>query len=309
MGLNDFHKSIGLASIVESKRKMNRLLRLASFSPDFLFEAEKDKKGRIYFDRYKLLGSGFGICVHGYRKMRINKEGKPVEKHMVTDWGVFAQGHEDNQVSYVFVDNDADQVAYCFAEDKTSGNAFEFRIANSLEVLNTYKKLDNSDHVTLFEGNISKVNVAMLMIFGTVLLPVAKNEEAKKFRDKEEAIQKELMARARLGDAEAEQSLHNMAKEQEIDLRERLAHEDLLSVFEGYFLNLVEQSGIFSILADIVNVEQLTNEASGEKLYRLTVMITGTKITLYINEDDLIGMPSSGMRIMGLGLLQGSVLF
>ena len=308
MRLSDFYKSIGLGSVVANKRKMNKVLRLASFSPDFCFERRKDKKGRIFFDRYKLLGAGFGVSVHGFRRMRVNKEGKKVEKHVVTDWGVFAQGHNDTPIANAFVDVDSDQLTYCFAEDMISGNNFEFRVNNALELLDRYHGLANYDAVVNFEESISKVNMAMLMIFGTVLLPVMKNEEHQHFRAQEEAMQKELIARARMGDSEAEQTLHKMASEQETDLRERLAHEDLLSVFEGYFLNLVEQSGIFSILADIIAVEELTNEASLERIYRLTVSITGTKITMYISDNDLTGSPMAGMRIMGIGLLQGAVL-
>jgi hypothetical protein len=112
-----------------------------------------------------------------------------------------------------------------------------------------------------------------------------------------------------MGDIEAEYSLDLMAKEQEIELAERLTREDLLSVFEGYFLNMMEKSGIFSILADILTVEALTNDASGQRLYRLTISITDTQTTVYINQEDLTGLPTPGMRLMGIGLLQGSVNF
>ncbi|MCL2376634.1 MAG: DUF3881 family protein [Defluviitaleaceae bacterium] len=306
---NDFYKSLGLSSLIGSKRKMNKVLRLASFEPDFKYERKQDKKGRIYFDRYKYLGSGFGVSVQGYRHMRINKEGKKVEKHVVLGWGMFAEGHEDSAIANAFIDTDSEQLSYCFAEDAASCNAFEFRANNALEIVDRYKALADYDEVQDFEAGISKANVAMLMTFGTILLPVAKNESAINFRAQEEATMRELVSRARSGDIEAEEDLHQMAKKQEIDLRERLAHEDLLSVFEGYFLNLIEQSGIFSILADIHRVDEITNEASREKLYRLSVSVTGIKMTLYVNQEDIVGMPLEGMRIMGMGLLQGNVMF
>lgn len=308
MRLNDFHKSIGLGSIVSNTRKLNKILRLASFSPDFCFEKAADKKGRIYFDRYKYLGAGFGVSVHGFRRWRVNKEGKNVEKHVVMDWGIFANGHEDTNVSHAFVDTDASRLAYCFAEEVPTGNNFEFKISNSLEILEKYRSLKNHDAVVDFEASINKVNMAMLMIYGTILLPVVKNEEYQDFRMEEEALQKELMARARQGDSEAQQSLHKMAAEQETDLRERLSNEDLLSVFEGYFLNLAEKSGIFSVLADILTVEELTNEASLERVFRLGVSVTDTKVTMYVSDKDLTGMPMVGMRIMGIGMLQGKIL-
>ncbi|MCL2574547.1 MAG: DUF3881 family protein [Defluviitaleaceae bacterium] len=308
MQQNDFIKALGFESIIKDKRKMDKVLRLASFEPDFLYERKIDKKGRTYFDRYKYLGSGFGVSVQGYRHIKLNKEGQKIEKHVVMGWDVFAQGHRDNDVSHAFIDTDNEQAAFCFVEDDGSGNAFEFRVNNSLEMIDRYQAMPNYNAVEAFEANIPKVNAAMLLVFATILLPVVKNETAASFRAQQDAMQRELMDRARKGDIEAEENLYEIAKKREIDLRERLAHEDLLSVFEGYFLNLIEQSGIFSVLADILEVDQLTNEASDEKLYRLSVSVTGIKMTMYVNAEDVVGMPMEGMRIMGMGMLQGTVL-
>jgi len=241
--------------------------------------------------------------------MRVNKEGNKVEKHVVLGWGMFAEGHEDSVIANVFIDMDSEQLPYCFAEDIASCNAFEFRTNNILEIVDRYRNLEDYDDVQDFEADITKANVAMLMTFGTILLPVQKNDTTTNFRAQEEAIMRDLVSRARSGDIEAEEDLHKMAKKQETDLRERLTQEDLLSVFEGYFLNLIEQSGLFSILADIHDVDEITNEASREKLYRLSVSVTGIKMTLYVNQEDIVGMPMQGMRIMGMGLLQGNVMF
>jgi hypothetical protein len=255
------------------------------------------------------LGSGFGVSVQGFRSTRLDKEGKRVEKHVVMDWGIFALAAEDIPITNAFLDTDENCLFYCFAEDSTSGNSFEFRLNNTLEFLNNYKKQKNYNDVMSLESRITKANVAMLMSYGTVLLPVDKDAEGCRRQRMEEQMQRELLARARMGDLEAEYNLDLMAKEQEIELAERLSREDLLSVFEGYFLNMIEKSGIFSILADILKVEELTNEASGQKLYRLTISITDTKTTVYISQSDLIGLPTVGMRLMGIGLLQGAVNF
>jgi len=305
---NDFCRAIGLGGVIADKRKMSKVLRLASFEPDFKYERAIDKQGRIYFDRYKYLGSGFGISVQGYRHTRKNKEGQKVEKHVVLDWGMFAEGHNDTSVTQAFLDTDGDQTAYCFAEDIASGNAFEFRVNNALEIIDMYKAMPAYSHVQDFEENIHKINTSMLMVFGTIILPVVKHEEGMVFRAQQEAINRELTNRARAGDIEAEENLYEIAKKRENDLRERLANEDLLSVFEGYFLNLIEQSGIFSILADIEEIETITNEASKEKIHRMTVSVTGIRMTLYVNADDVVGMPLAGMRIMGMGQMQGTVL-
>ena len=306
-----FYKAVGIASIIDSKRKINKVLREASFAPDFSYERKQDKKGRIYFDRYKYLGSGFGVSVQGFRRMTKNKEGQPVEKHMVTDWGIFAQGHQDNYIKNAYIDTDENQHGFCLAEDANSANLFEFRINNMMELEDNYRKLRNHGEVVTFEEGVNRVNMAMLMLYGTVLMPVDKSGEDADIHQQqaEERMQKDLAARARMGDIEAVADFYRIAHEQEKELSERLEEEDLLSVFEGYFLNMVEQSGIFTILADILNVEEVANEATGEKLYRLTISITDTHTTAYISQDDLLGFPMIGMRLMGIGLLQGKVIF
>ena len=304
-----FYSSIGIGSIVENKRKINKVLREVSFAPDFVYEREKDKKGRIFYDRYKYLGSGFGVSVKGYRCTKPNKEGKMVEKHTVTDWAIFAKGSKENIVKNAYVDMDEDEYGFCLAEDKVSANLFEFRINNMMEILDHYKKLSNQEEVNVFEVNINQVNVALLMLYGTVLLPVDKSCECcQGQRDEEEREQKELASKARMGDFEAEAAFYQLAYEQEMELGERLAEEDFLSVFEGYYFNMVEQSGIFTILGDILDVEELTNHATNEQIYRLTLSITDTYTTAYINKKDLLGFPTAGMRLMGVGMLQGDVL-
>ena len=302
----NFYKSLGLAEIVGSTRKINKILRAASFSPDFSYEAPQDRKGRTFYDRYKYLGNGFGVNVIGYRKLRRNKEGQMIDKHVVMDWGIFALGHNDIRVANSFIDMDEHQLGYCFTEDTKSGNAFEFRINNMLELHEKYKKLGNLDEVAQFEKDIPRINMAMLMLYGTVLLPVDKSDP-EAWHNPDEEVQRELLTRARAGDARAEINLAAMAAQQEQELRHRLQTEDLLSVFEGYFLNMTEQSGIFSILAEITAVEDIVNTESKEYLYRLILDITDTSCTVYINKKDLIGYPTAGMRLMGIGLLQGVI--
>jgi len=305
----NFYRPLGLAEIVADKRKINKILRLASFSPDFSYEKKMDKKGRIYFDRYKYLGSGFGVNVHGYRRLRTNKDGQQVEKHVVMDWGIFALGKEDNCVQNSFIDTDDAQLMYCFTEDSMSSNSFEFRINNLLELTDKYKDLDSQSDVEGFEQAIRSINMAMLMVSGTVLLPVEKSDDDDFLNMIDEQLRRELANLTKQGDQQAELALRQMSIERELELAGRLATEDVFSIFEGYFLNLAERSGIFSILADILDVDLLTNEATSEEIFRLSVMVADTKTTVYINKKDLVGEPSIGMRLTGTGLLQGVINF
>lgn len=314
---NDFLNALGLGNIVTNKRKLNHALRLASFEPDFKYEMPKDRKGRVFFTRYKLLGRGFGCWVAGYRRnKRPRKDAPPAEKYVVIDWGVFANGAADSAIGDVYIDMDDDNAAYCFASDEASGNFLEFRLNNEMEIISMFRRAKSDPEAEQMEENITGANFAMLMIFATIILPVDSEMRRASEIDPTQISddfapdydERELRKRARAGDIEAETELAAKMVHYQSELRERLLNEDMLTVLDNYFLNLAEQSGVFSILADIEHLEEITNELTDEKLYRLDCRISGTKMSTYVNQKDIVGEPSPGMRLMGIGLAQGFIL-
>jgi len=305
----NFYRPLGLQDIVTKKCEIDKILRLASFEPDFKYEKKADKKGRVYFDRYKFLGKGFGVNVHGFRMMDTNEQGEEIERFEISDWGIFAKGHADTVASHALVDCDDSGMFYLFAEDLASKNTFELRVNNALELLDRYSDLRSLDHVLDYEQTLSEVDMALLMTEGTVLLPVEKSPQQQFLQSVEDQIRKELIEKSRAGDAAAELVLAQMAQHSGAILGERLGNEDLLTVLDGYFLNMEEQTGVFYVLGDIKTVDEITNAATDEKLYCMNISATETMVTVYINQKDLMGLPTAGMRLMGVGLLQGFVTF
>ncbi|MCL2415475.1 MAG: DUF3881 family protein [Defluviitaleaceae bacterium] len=306
MKANDFFNALGMKDIINNKSKLNKMLRLSTFAPDFVFEDKRNSQGQIFFTRYKFIGKGFGVWVGGRRHTQTDEEGKETEKYVVMDWGLFANGAKDVDISGLYVDTSDSGNFFCFACNVDSGNYFEFFINNPLELISNYRKMDNYDKVLDFENNISKANFAMLMAFATILLPIKKELRAsRETGDKQRET--DLRLRAISGDLEAELELCSIYDEQQADLRERLLKEDMFSVLESFFLNLDEQTGIFSVLAEILDFKEIINEVSKEKIIRLDTNITGINISMYVNEKEINGIPSVGMRIMGIGILQGFI--
>ena len=305
----NFFAPIGLASVAENKHELDKILRMCSFAPDFLYEKEQDKRGRTYFDRYKYLGDGFGVNVHGYRYTRTNNEGKKIEKHIVLDWGIFAFGESDTPINGCFIDCCADQRMYCVAKELIDDRNIEFRANNSLELLDKYKALENLATVEHFEDDVKSVNIALLMSYGTVLLPVEKTIGDDMENEIEEIMRRQLRNEALAGDLEAELVLEHLELEKEIELSERLKEEDMFSVFESYLVNTQEHTGVFAVLLDILSVQEITNKTTKEKILRINAATGNAKVTTYINKSSLIGLPTPGMRIAGMGILQGRVNF
>lgn len=291
--------AIGLSSIIDRKIKFNRMLRDAFISPDYNSKLRNAQAGRTQVESYKSLGDGFGVIVYGERYIKVNRQGEKNQQSDIKGWGLFALSDDPIEIADFYVDCEDEGREYAFCEDKITGNLFEFKINNLLE----YKKRSKKGEA------VSSVNIAMLALFGTIILPVYKDEYTNEYRNEENRMHRELLEKARSGDNTAEEALNRKASKIAETVWERMKNEDILSIFEGYFLLIGNHSPSFSVLADIEKVEHLTNDLTNENVVKLLLDISGTKLNLFVNEKDLVGMPIAGMRFMGVGMLQGSAIF
>lgn len=294
-----FLSAIGLSGIIDKKIKFNRILKDASLAPDYNFKIRSGKSGRTKSESYKSLGDGFGVVVYAESYNKTNRKGETVSRMDINGWSLFARSDSSIEVEDFDVDADGDGWQYAFCQDKATGNLFEFKMNNMLEY---EKRIKKGEHVT-------GANIAMLALFGTIILPVYKDDDTKNHRSEENRMQKELLEKARLGDNMAEEELNKKASEISQIVRERMKNEDILSIFEGYFMLTGNHSGSFSVLADIERVELLENSITNEKVVKLLLNIAGTGMNLFVNQKELVGMPMVGMRFMGMGRLQGSAVF
>ena len=63
----------------------------------------------------------------------------------------------------------------------------------------------------------------------------------------------------------------------------------------------------YSILGEIKETEILTNQLTGEKIYRLQLECNDILLDVCINKKDLYGEPAVGRRFKGLIWLQGYI--
>lgn len=295
----EFLSAIGLSSLIDKKIKFNRMLKDASAFSDLRFQSKGGKAGHTLAESYKSLGDGFGVVVYSDNYNKLNRKGEKQRRMDINGWSLFARSDKPIKVTDFDIDTEEDGWQYAFCEDEETGNLFEFKMNNMLEYHKRSKKGES----------VTSVNVAMLALLGTVILPVYKDEYTQGYRDEENKMQRELLERARSGDNQAEETLSKNASKMAQTVWERMQNEDILSIFEGYFLLIGNHSGNFSVLADIEQVEHLKNNMTNEKVVKLLLNITGTRLNLFINAKDLVGMPMVGMRFMGIGTLQGSAIF
>lgn len=151
----------------------------------------------------------------------------------------------------------------------------------------------------------ASVMLSALSISGTVILPVAGADSQRLKRMKENDTRNGMIAAARQGDQEA---LENLTIE-DIDLytsiSKRIKTEDVLTIVESYFMPYGIACDQYSIMGEILDVKEVYNQLTGEKLYQMLVECNEILIDLCINAEDLLGEPAEGRRFRGNIWLQG----
>ena len=144
---------------------------------------------------------------------------------------------------------------------------------------------------------------------GKILLPINKTEKKPDSTKKESKDRNCLIAAARDGDEDA---IENLTLE-DIDtyslLSRRIAHEDVLSIVDSYFMPYGIESDQYSILGEIMDVALLQNKLTQENIYSMEILCNDIVFDVCINQKDLLGEPEVGRRFKGNVWMQGSIRY
>jgi len=291
--MDNFVRAAGFKELVMKKRKFSGMLRAADENTGAkrkMFTTEDYSRTECY--RY--CGRNFGFAAYYSRNNH--------DEMQMKRWVAFAESEHNILINDINVEKSLDGNLYAFCEEEHTGSEFEFRINNVLEYRKKWARYKRN-------GAPYSVNVAGLASYGTILLPVMRDEHKQKERECENEEYKSLLERARGGDIYADDMLCQRAKETATDIRERLKKDDLFTVFEGFLLPVSDEDGVFAVLGDITRVDSDYNEVTGERVLKFSLDVSGAIFTVFVNESDLFGMPMVDMRFMGICKLQGSINF
>jgi hypothetical protein len=203
-----------------------------------------------------------------------------------------------NEVDVINTDDKDDY--YVYFEDEKTGNPITFYLQNVVDYL------DIKDDEKVYIENIKLV---ALSIEGTVILPVEKEDVDVILEKEEEKWRASLLELAREGDEEAIGLLESDAKQAAELFKQRCQQEDLLTILEGYFIPYGLNDAEYSILGTIDDFCIKVNSFTKEEVYILDVTCLNFKMQVCINKEDLIGIPSKGMRFKGICHIQGHIEF
>jgi|GEM_PF-896032 len=293
-----FLRAIGFTQEAD-EASLRRLLRSVINDPDWLYESESDAQGFCQFEWYKLCGEGCGLVVYGAARRKDAKQ-----QVFVEDWTIFAAGGTDMAAADFFVEVDEDGKLYGFCEEMETGNELEFRLVNQYAYDMHY--VDTAPGEPLC---VTGIRLAALASEGTVLLPVEKTEDLAAEREEEEAVRREMLKRVRGGDEQAVHEMNEMMMRMNAAIDERLTEEDYLTVFESYLMPMEGYPCVYGLLGEITDICPNRNTVTGASVLQITVDVTGVPIPVLVNEADLVGQASVGMRLLAKVYMLGTACF
>ena len=142
---------------------------------------------------------------------------------------------------------------------------------------------------------------------GMILMPIQKNESQKERVRKESADRNNLLAAARKGDEDAIETLTLEDMDLYTSISRRIQKEDVYSMVDTYFMPYGMECDQYSILGEILQVDLVTNQITGEEIYLLKICSNELTFDVSINIIDLFGEPQVGRRFKGSLWLQGRI--
>ncbi len=144
---------------------------------------------------------------------------------------------------------------------------------------------------------------------GMILMPIQKNEFQKERVRKETDNRNNLLAAARKGDEDAIETLTLEDMDLYTTISRRIQKEDVFSMVDTYFMPYGMECDQYSVLGEILQVDLVTNQITGEEIYLLKICSNELTFDVSINIIDLLGEPQVGRRFKGSIWLQGKINF
>lgn len=289
--MHKYLKAIGFGDI-QSKRKLNEILRQVEdmYTCHELVTLEEDFDFCEYQREY---GAGIGISVCG--SMDIYEQ---FEKEYYYPYFI---GTGITSYADVTVERRIDREAYVgICEDAKIGISLMFYLQNASQYVKE-KQLSG--------GNItySSVTLAGLCNEGTILLPV-KKDKIQEEKQKEAVYNRmQLLSAAKSGDPAAIETLTLEDMDTYSKVSRRLITEDVFSIVDTYIMPAGVECERYSILGEILELEEVFNEYTSEKIYIMRLDVNGLVFDICVPVENVMGEPAVGRRFKACMWLQGRI--
>lgn len=201
----------------------------------------------------------------------------------------------------ITIERHADKESYAgVCDDINMGITLIFYLQNIIP----YIRAKNTDSLPV-KG--TTLTLSALSICGNIMMPIKKDKRVMERADRKKNSRYQLMQAARNGDEDAIESLTLDDMDMYSTLTKRIQKEDVYTIVDTYFMPYGVECDQYSILAEILECERISNTITNEELYRMKLLCNELTFDLCINEKDLYGEPAIGRRFKGIIWLQGYI--
>lgn len=203
----------------------------------------------------------------------------------------------------ISVERHAEKESYAgVCNDMRVGVSLIFYLQNMMD----YAKIKYGNRLPIRGTSLT---LSALSTSGKILLPILKNKADIAKIEKETSNRNKLIAQARQGDEEAIETLTLEDMDIYNAISRKIRTEDVLSLVDTYFMPYGVECDQYSILAEILDCDSITNKLTGEELCIMTLSCNDLVFDACINKKDLYGEPMQGRRFKGTIWMQGIINF
>ena len=291
--MHSYLQSVGLGKY-STKKEIKKLI--SEVSDDRMTIERYVENGTTYVEKNLKVGEYVGITYYGTEDQDGNFE--------MDNYFPYALGLQELEISEVSVEKQIDSDMYKgVSEDVRLGVSLIFHVNNSFE----YRKKLSEEPTDKFM--IDMEELVGLSCDGKILFPVSKTEKEIKKTAVALDNRNKLLYAARHGDEDAMESLTMEDLDTYNLINKRIRSEDLFSIVDSSFMPYGIQCDRYTIVGNIIDVVETSNDITGEELYMLYVECKDMPFTVIINKNDLLGEPVAGRRFKGVIWLQGKLSY
>lgn len=287
-------RAVGL-KYISTKKALEELLEEAIETATEQRLVSVSSEGENIVEIRKYFGKNIGITVHGY----YNEDNEFVREYYFP----FVDGESVEEKFDITLNRHIGKTSFAgICEDSRIGVSLIFYLQNGIDFINY---LLDEKHSAI-RAPLSLVGLAGS---GTILLPV--NKSAKQIHRSKIASKNRmnLINAAKQGNEDAIEDLTIEDLDLYSQISKRIHKEDVFSIVENTFMPYGVECDHYMIMGDILDMKEIKNEFSGEKIYYLCLNCNDIKLNVAINDEDLMGEPMIGRRFKGSVWLQGIVDF